>query len=1136
MSRARRAIVLFALVAVYLVAFHVPVVAASGSLQVASVHTTGSDFNSGSYTNMSVSGSGQSASLDLKHRYAKTVDTFNDGNLNEYNTAGGAGITSNSYEGGYALKLPNTAGNPDYALSSSGLSNYPQQGDTISFYYLYNDSSGGHVMFDFGASGTNPEASGFSGYQVFIGDKYNKFAIKKYSSGSGSTLTSTSFNPSAYSGKWMHVVVKWRSSGKITVSLSQAGGSTLSTMSATDTSYTGGAYGFESSTYSGYADTLRFDDVTIKAVGYSGQYTSASHSVTDSQAGFTDLTNVAHVSVNVTWETYHSGGWHQVSSATYTTAGNKTQTWATSSDSSVRVIITVTNLTKDATFSLASEGVEFTARQPTVTNSSASPGGDVTLHNGQPTFSIPVSDGDFATAQSDSLNLDWYVNGTKRGTTTVTSNGTASFTPSSNLTDGPHSWHVVVTDSYGLSTTSTTSTFTVTHFTPAVDNANASPQGDPTFHNQSNQLSIPISDKDFAYQGDTLTVNWYVDGSQRNTTTLNSNGTATVSTGGLADGSHTWHVVVADSYGNSVTSQTFTYTITHSPPSLNNSTATPTGGKTFYKSPINASLGFADGDFARYDGDNVTIQWYLDGSVVSTEYATQNQTLTHAYSITTDGQHTWHVVASDSYGYVTSSQTFTINRQHYPPNVSGIHPNTTSATVSTSPFYLNANVSDGDFGTSANDQLTLNWYVDGVEQKSTSAVANGSVSAQIPGLTSGKHSWHVEVIDSYGNSVNSSIGYFLMPSTLYVYNESNPTKLVKNATVDIRIYVNETGTPSVFKKSTSDGAVNMSGVPANKPFVVVASTENYTSRRIFVPSLYESHNIFLLPKSAKSSDTIFSISDYTGLYPKSDTVLLVQRSLNGSYKTVLGDYFGATGQFPGKLAYNTRHRLVLLNVKTGRRRVMGSYTPLTAQTQTVVVAPNGGIKRLGLQPSANVRPGIGRLPALNNTTLSFSLLNHNSSVSKWHVWVNSSSGTVWSTTRSSPGAFTHDVNLANLAGESVTVHVNYATANGSFTAKKKRYHVMESPSSQVSLLGNIESLVQLSPQGSRDQFTAFLAMGLTILSMAAIASQTPASSDIVGLSGVLFLVGFAALGWVGWDLVFVSGVGLVGFAALRSGV
>jgi hypothetical protein len=64
------------------------------------------------------------------------------------------------------------------------------------------------------------------------------------------------------------------------------------------------------------------------------------------------------------------------------------------------------------------------------------------------TLSADFSDRDFGTAQGDTLTVEWFVDGSKKGTTTVTSNGTHSYTLEDPLPAGDHNWYVRATDEY----------------------------------------------------------------------------------------------------------------------------------------------------------------------------------------------------------------------------------------------------------------------------------------------------------------------------------------------------------------------------------------------------------------------------------------------------------------------------------------------------------------------------------------------------------------------------------------------------------------------------------------------------------------------------------------------------------------
>jgi len=90
----------------------------------------------------------------------------------------------------------------------------------------------------------------------------------------------------------------------------------------------------------------------------------------------------------------------------------------------------------------------------------------------------------------------------------------------------------------------------------------ATPSGGDTVSETPVQLSINVSDGDFpTSQGDSVDVTFYdaSDDSTIGTDTLASNGTATASWDSIQGGSNDWYAVASDSYGNDVTSQTFTF-------------------------------------------------------------------------------------------------------------------------------------------------------------------------------------------------------------------------------------------------------------------------------------------------------------------------------------------------------------------------------------------------------------------------------------------------------------------------------------------------------------------------------------------------------------------------------------------------
>jgi len=95
---------------------------------------------------------------------------------------------------------------------------------------------------------------------------------------------------------------------------------------------------------------------------------------------------------------------------------------------------------------------------------------------------------------------------------------------------------------------------------PQIDNGSASPTGQVATNNPT--LSINVSDSQFGTtQGESLDVEWRIDGEVVDTTTANSNGTASTSVSGLSGGIHNWSVSVSDDYGATTTSDTFQFEI-----------------------------------------------------------------------------------------------------------------------------------------------------------------------------------------------------------------------------------------------------------------------------------------------------------------------------------------------------------------------------------------------------------------------------------------------------------------------------------------------------------------------------------------------------------------------------------------------
>lgn len=444
---------------------------------------------------------------------------------------------------------------------------------------------------------------------------------------------------------------------------------------------------------------------------------------------------------------------------------------------------------------------------------------------------------------------------------------------------------------------------------------------------------------------------------------------------------------------------------------------------------------------------------------------------------------------------------------------------------------LSIDVSDADF---PNDQVTVEFFKDGASIGTDTLSSNGTATQSATFSLGGSHTWHVEATDEYGATDTSSTFAVQTPSEIRIYNESAPTHLVDNATVELRFYVDEgTGAPKVYDRNTTTGTVDMTGLPADKPFIVVASANGYYSRRIFVPSLFETQKVYLLPENATAVPVTFAIEDYTGDFPQATTVLLVQRALNGSYQTVLGDYFGATGQFPATLAYNQRHRLVLYNTETGQKRTLGAFTPQATSSQRVVVSPSGIVDITGIPPTIAF-PEVKTFPAVAGMPFNASITKGSEDIQSWNLTISANGTTLYTDSGAGGASIDTTLNLTAYPGGQVNATMTYTLSDGTTDSKTATYTIAEAFSNDDALLpGLIGGIMGLVPSQNQHSFGVFLAMVLTVIGTAGIIWAVPMPPEFIGVTAWLFLAAFAVIGWVGYDMLFVAGVGAASFAYLR---
>lgn len=97
---------------------------------------------------------------------------------------------------------------------------------------------------------------------------------------------------------------------------------------------------------------------------------------------------------------------------------------------------------------------------------------------------------------------------------------------------------------------------------------------------------------------------------------------------------------------------------TNHAPEINNASASPSSGETLTETPVELSINSSDADFSTSQGDNVTVDFYVDDGLVGSDTISSNGTASVSADITTGGDYTWYAIARDDYGGETQSDTF----------------------------------------------------------------------------------------------------------------------------------------------------------------------------------------------------------------------------------------------------------------------------------------------------------------------------------------------------------------------------------------------------------------------------------------------------------------------------------------------
>jgi hypothetical protein len=191
---------------------------------------------------------------DVVFSSSVVVDSFEDGDMSEYNVTGGFTVVDESnkpFSAKDGSKMLEVATNTVSANSTSGLNDYPQAGDTFRCWHRFGSVSGtGNQWTKWGVQSESDAADGY-----YVNTTGQGFSLRIRDGGNNSTLASGSV--SFQSDEWYELEVDWATDGTFTVSWHEEDGSQIGDIvTATNSEYASGGIGFRNGAG---ADTVHRD-------------------------------------------------------------------------------------------------------------------------------------------------------------------------------------------------------------------------------------------------------------------------------------------------------------------------------------------------------------------------------------------------------------------------------------------------------------------------------------------------------------------------------------------------------------------------------------------------------------------------------------------------------------------------------------------------------------------------------------------------------------------------------------------------------------------------------------------------------------------------------------------------------------
>ena len=244
---------------------------------------------------------------------------------------------------------------------------------------------------------------------------------------------------------------------------------------------------------------------------------------------------------------------------------------------------------------------------------------------------------------------------------------------------------------------------------------------------------------------------------------------------------------------------------------------------------------------------------------------------------------------------------------------------------------FNATVDDSDF--SSGETVDVFFYIDNNLEYQETISSKTNVSYTHTFSSGGDHGYYILAEDTNGRVAGTSTRTISIPGTLRIENATNPNTLITNTT-EVEFY----GENEVYTKNTSDGTLNLTGLP-EQDYVLESDVDGtkYYDGTQYILNPFDNATVYHLNTNTSTVQSRFTIRDQTGVF-KSGTVVQVQRYIETSgrllYTTVTADRVGNEG-FTTRLEAGQRYRIRIIDEERENFQVVGPYRADVSETVTL---------------------------------------------------------------------------------------------------------------------------------------------------------------------------------------------------------